>query len=98
MQRWVCRKLRVPRVMHHHADLVAPLGDDRVTCAGYSASEHIETGAEIPNAGRGERANTLRQGVQSARHDAASPRMSFNTPAAVTAGPAPGPVMINGFV
>jgi hypothetical protein len=81
-------------ITHHHAGGIAPLGNDGVARARDRASEHIETGPEIPNARGSEGANTPRERA----HDDASARMSFNTPAAVTAGPAPGPVMINGFV
>ena len=50
--------------------------------------------SHVADARRRERADSPRK----IGHDAARPRMSFSTPAAVTAGPAPGPVMISGFV
>ena len=79
---------------HDDAAVVAPFRDDGVACAGDGAPEHIQPGPEVADARRSKRANALREGG----HEDASARMSFKTPAAVTAGPAPGPVMINGFV
>src|SRR5687768_607874 len=85
----------MPRVPNDHVVVVvAPLRDDGVAHPRDGTPEHIQARPEIANARRGERPDAVRQGG----HDDASARMSFSTPAAVTAGPAPGPVMMSGFV
>ena len=94
MERGVRGQLGVPGISQHDPVVPAPLGRDRVAGPGHRTPQHVEPWTEIPDTGRRERAHALRK----VRHEAASARMSFNTPAAVTAGPAPGPVMMSGFV
>lgn len=84
----------MPCVTKHDADLVAPFGRDRVTGARDGATKDVEARPKVPDTRWSERVNAFRQ----RGHDAASARMSLRTPAAVTAGPAPGPVMMSGFV
>ena len=94
MHRRIRRKLRVARVENDDAIIVAPLGDHGVPGAGDRAAQHVEPRTEIANTRWSESADA--RGKRA--HDSASARMSFNTPAAVTAGPAPGPVITSGFV
>ena len=94
MPRRIGREIGMPGLAHDDAAVVAPFRDDGVPRAGDGTPEHIESGPEVADARRSKRANAPRK----RGHEDASARMSFNTPAAVTAGPAPGPVMINGFV
>ena len=84
----------MPGIANDDAVGIAPFGDDRVPGSCHRTPEHVQPGTEISDACRGERTNAAWQ----CGHDDASARMSFSTPAAVTAGPAPGPVMISGFV
>ena len=88
----------MPGISDDHAVVIAPFRDDCITRARNGAAQDVEARTEVANARRREGTNAARHVVGGCRHDAASPRMSFSTPAAVTAGPAPGPVMINGFV
>ena len=81
-------------VTHHNAAIVTPLRDDGVTGTGDRAAKDIEAWSQIADARRRECADAMRKFA----HDDASARMSLSTPAAVTPGPAPGPVITSGFV
>ena len=94
MQDWIARQLGVSRIADHHARLIAPFGSDRIAGARDGAASHVQAGPQVPNACWSEGAGAPGK----VAHEAASARMSFSTPAAVTAGPAPGPVMMSGFV
>src|SRR5690606_39597122 len=75
----------------HHGFLDAPHRGD-VARAFEDMAEQVEADADVADAGRGESAH----GVH-ARDACTQARMSPNTPAAVTCGPAPGPCTTSGL-
>ncbi len=92
MARDLERQFRVTGVPDDDAWDVVPFGGDGVTGTGDCGSQHVEPWPHVADAAGG-----VGGGPREKGHVVASFRTSLTTPAAVTCGPAPGPVMTNGF-
>ena len=90
----VARQIPVAGIAHHDALAGGVLDRHFVAGTRHGEAENVETRAHVPDRSGRER----RDAEQRRAHDTPSCRMSLSTPAAVTAGPAPGPVITSGFV
>ena len=90
----VGRQVGMSGIDHDDRRDLAPGGFDGIALAGERQTHDVEPRADVPH-------RSWREGPHSScrsGHRRASDSTSLSTPAAVTAGPAPGPVITRGLV